>query len=70
MQKTLLISIKDFNDDEQMTIAGTLEEKQFNKAIVLSIGQSKIVVDSQILAQALSEVVTFQKPSKVENEQQ
>ena len=61
MVKTLSISIDDVNKDNGISISGTLDETQFNKTIVLTIGPSKVALDSEELARALAEVVNFQR---------
>lgn len=63
MIKSLIVTIDDINQDDKLSIQGTLSPKEFNKAVVLSIGQTKIAVDSQVLAEALAAVVSFQTPT-------
>ncbi len=58
--KTLTVSIDDVNKEDRISIAGTLNETEFNKAVVITIGQNRVVVDSQELALALAHVVGFQ----------
>lgn len=67
MIKTLSIHLKDINLDDQMTISGTLNPTEFNKTVVIKIGQTAFPVDSQTLAQALSEIVQFQTLKVEEN---
>lgn len=63
MTKTLTISIKDFDDTgDFMTISGTKHDNAFNETVILSIGETKIAVDSLILAKVLAEIVAFQSP--------
>gem|GEM_PF-5073190 len=63
MIKTLTVGIPDKDNQEQLNIIGTKDDTQFNKIVVLAVGQVKIAVESQQLAQALSEVVQFQTPT-------
>lgn len=62
--RTLTVGITDKDNDQQLNIIGTKEDVGFNRIVVLAIGQSKIAVDSQALAEALSEVVQFQTPAQ------
>lgn len=61
MKKTLSVSIEDIEKLEQLTISGTLHENTFNEMVVLSVGQTRIALNSQDLALALKEVVNFQQ---------
>jgi hypothetical protein len=62
MTKTLSVSITDIEQVEHLTISGTLHEGGFNETVVLGVGQTKIALNSQQLAEALSEIVKFQTP--------
>lgn len=67
MKKMLSITVDDEKGDG-VTISGALnQDDTFNKIVVLSIGSAKIPVDSQELARALAEVVSFQTPPKKES---
>lgn len=60
MTKTLSVSIPDSEKLEQITVSGTLDNENFNKNVVLSIGSMRVTLDSEQLASALKEVVDFQ----------
>lgn len=60
MIKTLTVTIKDANQEEDISIRGTRNENEFNKTIVLVFGTAQVAVDSKVLANALKEVVDFQ----------
>ena len=65
MTKTLSCSIEDIEKADMLTISGTIHEDKFNEQIILSVGQTKIAINSQELAQALKTVVEFQQNKKV-----
>lgn len=60
MKKTLSIQIPDIENVEGLTIMGSLNEVEFNKNVVIKIGNAAVVVNSQQLAKGLQEVVHFQ----------
>jgi len=65
MVKTLTVSIDDVEKAERISISGTLDKEKFNTNVVLNVGQYKIQVDSQLMAQALAEIVHFQQRFEV-----
>lgn len=66
MIKTLTVTIKDTTEESEVSVRGTRDEAQFNPTVVLVTPMGQVAVNSQDLAKALAEVVTFQTGSSAE----
>lgn len=60
MVKSLTVSIESVEKGEHISITGTQNPAEFVKEVVLTVGMTKIAVNSQDLAQALAAIVDFQ----------
>lgn len=65
MIKSLTVSIDDIEKADRLTISGAQNVTEFTPNVTISVGQYKISVNSQDLAEALKTVVDFQTPPKV-----